>query len=185
MPEADLARDATPDGKELVLYRRDGVYSLRVDGLELMSSRAHASEEALTRLACQGLESASSPRVLVGGLGFGYTLRATLDRLPDGANVVVAEVFASLLDWNRELLADLAGRPLEDRRVDAVHGDVWDLVDQSAPFDAIILDVDNGPWALTVESNARLYSGAGLARLAGGLKNPGRLAVWSAGAAPR
>ncbi|MEA2605129.1 MAG: hypothetical protein QOF89_6121 [Acidobacteriota bacterium] len=183
-PTETLARDRTPEGDELVLARRDGVYTLNVDGLELMSSRVHGSEEALARRACEALAEKKTPRVLVGGLGFGYTLRAALDHLPPGASVVVCEVFASLLDWHRELLGDLAGRPLQDRRVTAVRADVQTLLDGRQRFDAILLDVDNGPEAFTLRSNDRLYTAEGLARLWQSLTVKGVLAVWSSMAAP-
>jgi spermidine synthase len=183
-PTTTLARETTPEGKELVLYRRDGIYTLRVDGLELMTSRAHGSEEALARLACEGLEDRRAPRVLVGGLGFGYTLRSTLDLLPHRSSVVVCEIFESLLTWNRDFLDELAGRPLEDPRVEALCVDVWDVLDRSELFDAILLDVDKGPWALTLLSNERLYQSEGLTRLASSLKKTGRLAIWSSGASP-
>ncbi len=183
-PTATLARETTPEGKELVLYRRNGVYALRLDGLELMSSRAHGSEDALARLACEDLGNRAAPRVLVGGLGFGYTLRATLDQLPARASVVVSELFASLLTWNRVFVADLAKRPLEDPRVEVLHADVWDALESAEPYDAILLDVDNGPWAFTLRTNERLYQREGLARLAAALTPGGRLAIWSADSAP-
>ncbi|MFQ5528440.1 MAG: hypothetical protein ACE5GX_19575 [Thermoanaerobaculia bacterium] len=183
-PSRYLARDITPEGKEIVLYVRDGVYSLRVDGLELMSSRAHGSEEALAEMACQDLEGHPGPRVLVAGLGFGYTLRAALDRLPANARVIVCEVFDLLIDWNRGVLGDLAGRPLEDPRVETTAADVWELLGGPERFDAVLLDVDNGPWAFTLSSNRRLYTREGLVRLAESLAAPGRFAVWSCERAP-
>ncbi|HKI03896.1 MAG TPA: hypothetical protein VKK31_18085 [Thermoanaerobaculia bacterium] len=178
-PTETLAREKTPEGDELVLSRRDGVFHLSVGGEELMTSRLHGSEEALARLACAALKEKTKPRVLVGGLGFGYTLRAALDLLPKGAEVVVCEVFASLLDWNRGMLAGLAGRPLDDRRVQARQADVQTLLDGRERFDAILLDVDNGPRAFTLRSNAGLYSRDGLARLWQSLTVKGVLAVWS------
>ena len=183
-PTEILAREKTPEGDELVLSRRDGAYSLSVAGQELMTSRVHGSEEALARLACAAIVEKKSPRVLVGGLGFGYTLRAALDHLPRGAAVVVCEVFASLLSWNRDLLADLAGRPLEDRRVTAVRADVQSLLAGRERFDAILLDVDNGPQAFTLRSNDSLYSAAGLDRLSRNLAVGGVLAVWSSLSSP-
>ncbi|HSS77652.1 MAG TPA: hypothetical protein VLV54_13015 [Thermoanaerobaculia bacterium] len=183
-PTETLARETTPEGDELVLSRRDGTYALSVGGQELMTSRVHGSEEALARLACDAITEKKTPRVLVGGLGFGYTLRAALDRLPRGAAVVVCEVFASLLGWNRGLLADLAGRPLEDRRVTAVRADVRTLLDGRESFDAILLDVDNGPQAFTLRSNDSLYTVEGLARLSRSLAPRGVLAVWSSSASP-
>jgi spermidine synthase len=183
-PIETLARERTPEGDQLVLSRRDGAYTLSVDGQELMTSRVHGSEEALARRACEAIAERRMPRVLVGGLGFGYTLRAALDHLPKGAAVTVCEVFACLLDWNRGLLADLAGRPLEDRRVTAVRADVRSLLDGRQRFDAILLDVDNGPEAFTLRSNEGLYTAGGLARLSGSLAPRGVLAVWSSTAAP-
>ncbi|HEV7505856.1 MAG TPA: hypothetical protein VGS07_13185 [Thermoanaerobaculia bacterium] len=183
-PTETLAREKTPEGDELVLSRRDGAYSLSVGGQELMTSRVHGSEEALARLACEAIAEKKTPRVLVGGLGFGYTLRAALNHLPRGATVMVCEVFASLLDWNRGLLADLAGRPLEDRRVTAVREDVQTLLDGRERFDAILLDVDNGPQGFTLRSNDSLYTAAGLDRLSRSLTAGGALAIWSSTASP-
>jgi len=186
-PTEVLARERTPEGDELVLSRRDGAYSLSVGGEELMTSRVHGSEEALARLACAAIAEKKTPRVLVGGLGFGYTLRAALDHLPRGAAVTVYEVFASLLGWNRGLLADLAGRPLEDRRVTAVQADVQTLLDRRdnrERFDAILLDVDNGPQAFTLRSNNSLYTAEGLGRLSRSLTAGGVLAIWSSSPSP-
>jgi spermidine synthase len=185
-PTEILARERTPEGDELVLARRAGIYHLTIEGEELMTSRAHGSEQALARLACEALgERKAPPRVLVSGLGFGYTLRAALDLLPKNARVVVCEVFASLIEWNRGVLGDLAGRPLEDRRVTAVRADVRTLFDGPEVFDAILLDVDNGPEAFTLRSNEHLYSPAGIARLRESLNPGGVLAVWSSSDAPR
>jgi spermidine synthase len=183
-PTEVLARETTPEGDALVLTRRDGVFRLTVDGQELMSSRAHGSEDALARLAWENLKERKAPRVLVGGLGFGFTLRATLGYLPPQATVVVCEFFACLLEWNRGLLADLARRPLEDKRVRTVRADIWDFLDGRERFDAILLDVDNGPEAFTLLSNHRLYTREGLARIAASLNPGGVLAVWSAGSSP-
>jgi len=183
-PTETLARERTPEGDELVLSRRDGAYSLSVGGQELMTSRVHGSEEALARLACAAIAERKTPRVLIGGLGFGYTLRAALDHLPRGAAVTVCEVFASLLNWNRGLLGDLAGRPLEDRRVKAVRADVQTLLDGLERFDAILLDVDNGPEAFTLRSNDSLYTAEGLGRLSRSLTIGGVLAVWSSSPSP-
>jgi spermidine synthase len=178
-PTETLAREKTPEGDELVLTRRDDIYHLIVDNVELMTSRVHGSEEDLARLACGAIAGRKKPRVLVGGLGFGYTLRAALDHSPPDATVVVCEVFPSLLDWNRKLLGYLAGSPLEDKRVKVVLADVRTLFDGRERFDAILLDVDNGPEALTLRSNARLYTDDGLARLWQSLTDGGVVAFWS------
>lgn len=180
-----LAQQLTPDGEELILMRRAGAYQLRVGGLELMSSHAHGSEEELAQVALGHLESDYPARVLIGGLGFGYTLRATLDRLNDSSRVVVCEVFEMLLEWNRGALGDLADHPLADPRVAVRHDDVQNLLGKAEEFDAIILDVDNGPEAFTLRSNNRLYTRKGIAKLFASLRRPGALAVWSSEEAPR
>jgi spermidine synthase len=174
----------TPENKELVLYRRGGVYQIDVDGYDLMSSRAHGSEEELARLAVGALESPGrrGVRLLVGGLGMGFTLRSALDELKawPGARVEVAEFFQVVVDWNRSHLGHLAGHPLEDRRVTVTVGDVSDCFEApSPPYDVILLDVDNGPAGLTLASNEALYSERGLARIHGSLSPRGVLAVWS------
>jgi len=190
IPLDTLGRFTTPDGKELVLYRRDGIYHIRVDGLELMSNRAHGSEDALAELACGPLRgrrrSEDGLRVLVGGLGMGYTLRAALEVLPKDAVVDVVEVFAAVVEWNRGLLAPLARRPLQDRRVRVIVADLGMHLAAAEPlYDVFLLDVDNGPEAFTLSSNAGLYSPAGLATIRRRLKPAGTLAVWSSAPSPR
>jgi spermidine synthase len=180
-PWKTLAKAPAPDGGELVLQERDGVFVIRVGGHELMSSRMHGSEEAMAERACAPLASTRSPRVLIGGLGLGYTLRAALDRLPPGAEVTVAELSPAVVEWNRGPLAPLAGAPLTDARVRVVEADVRDVMRGPATrFDAILLDVDNGPSALTASSNQALYAEAGLALVKGALKPDGVVVVWSA-----
>lgn len=176
-----LARERTADDEELTLTRRAGVYWLTLSGQTLMSSLAHGSELALASLSCTGLAAKtgrSRPRVVIGGLGFGYTARAALDNLPAGASVVVWEISPMVLAANRGEVGDLAGRPLDDPRLSVVSGDVWDAFDRE-PFDAILLDADNGPNAFTLRRNERLYSPAGLARLHRSLVPGGVLAIWS------
>jgi spermidine synthase len=178
----------TADGRELVLSRRGDVFHIHIDRYELMASRAHGSEEELARLALTALGPRAAPRVLVGGLGMGFTLRATLDALDDrpGASVEVVEVFPAVVDWNRGVLAALAGSPLADPRVRVVEGDVADAVAAAGSgYDAILLDVDNGPEALTLDANRRLYTQAGLRRLLAALTPGGVLAVWSTDDDPR
>jgi len=180
LPLETLDRVTTPDGTELVLYHRDGDFQIRIDGLQLMSSRAHGSEEALARLTCEPLRAQPSPRVLIGGLGMGYTLRAALDALPAGAAVEVAEFFPAVVAWNRGPLAHLAGRPLDDARTRVTVADVADLLGpRPEPYDAILLDVDNGAEALTLEANARLYTARGLGRLQAALAPRGVAAFWA------
>lgn len=179
-PQHTLGRATTPDGRELILYERDGAYAIRVDGRELMSSRAHGSEEALARLVLAKL-SVRAPRILVGGLGMGYTLRAVLDLTPAAAEVLVAEILPAVVEWNRGHLADLARRPLEDPRVAVEMRDVVAVMSESpASFDAVLLDVDNGPAAFTTAANSRLYEASGLALVRRSLRRGGVLGVWSA-----
>jgi hemerythrin-like metal-binding protein len=177
----NLLRTVTQDGHELVLHEREGVFTIRFNGRELISSHTHRSEEALARLACIGLEERPRPRVLVGGLGMGFTLRAALDVLPVTAAVDVVEVFAPVIQWCRGPLATLARNPLNDPRVEVIEGDVAQLLRLSRDcFDAVILDVDNGPQYLTLTENSFLYGQEGLGRAHKALRSGGRLAMWSA-----
>jgi spermidine synthase len=181
IPWEILGRERAPGGGQLVLARRGDEYSIRVDGHELMSSRAHDSEEALARLACDRIRGVVRPSVLVGGLGLGYTLRAALDALPVAAAVRVAEIVPAVIAWNRGPLALLARDPLADPRVGVDPRDVALVLSESpARFDAILLDVDNGPAALTRPANAGLYGARGLAETRRALRQGGVLAIWSA-----
>jgi spermidine synthase len=172
-------RTVAPDGAELVLARHDDEWVVRAAGRILMSSRVHGSEEALAAIALR--EAAGRRAVLVGGLGMGFTLRAALDRLPPDARVVVVELVPGLVAWNRGPLAHLAGRPLEDPRVRLQQGDVGKrLAEARSAYDAILLDVDNGPSALAHPANASLYGDRGVRACADALRPGGVLAVWSA-----
>jgi spermidine synthase len=176
-----LGQTTTPDGTDLKLTRRDREYILLANGKTLMSSRIHGSEEALAALACRQVGKLEQPSVLIGGLGMGFTLRATLDLLPRGATVVVAELVPAVVEWNRGPLAELAGYPLKDKRVRIDTVDVAVTLGSSpSRFDAILLDVDNGPAAFTSENNAGLYENRGLAAAFAALRAGGVLAVWSA-----
>ena len=186
IPQHLLGTVETPDGGELVLYERSGVFTIRINGRTLMSSRAYSSEEAIASLGCAEIRGTKCPRVLVGGLGMGFTLRATLDALPASAEVVVAEVFSAVIQWNRTHLAKLAGAPTDDPRVTIFEGDVAKMIRLASqdPFDLIILDVDNGPESLTIEGNERLYGQPGIRRIRAALTENGTLAVWSAHSDP-
>ena len=176
-----LGETCTPEGSDMRLTRRDGEFVILVNGKTLMSSRMHGSEEALARMACRHVQATEQPRVLVGGLGMGFTLRATLDVLPPDANVTVAELVPAVVEWNRGPLAFLAGHPLKDRRVRIEVGDVGFTVRANpGRFDVILLDVDNGPAALTAPANRGLYDNAGVAAGYAALRMGGALAVWSA-----
>ena len=176
-----LGETRTPDGTDMRLTRRDDEYVILTNGKPLMSSRMHGSEEALATLACGDLRTRDRPRVLVGGLGMGFTLRAVLDLLPANAIVTVAELVPAVIDWNREPLAALAAHPLRDPRVRVEIADVGFTL-RAGPdrFDAILLDVDNGPAAFTAAVNAGLYDNSGVAAAYAALRPRGTLAVWSA-----
>ena len=165
-------------GGELVLARRGEEYSIRVAGVELMNSRDHSSEDALGRETMARLK-AKAPRVMIGGLGFGFTLRAALDALPADAHVDVVEIVPALVQWNRTLLGALAGHPLDDPRVTVIEDDVAAVIKAAKNYDAIVLDVDNGPDAV-YEGNAGLYKRRGLEAAKRALAPGGVLAVWSA-----
>ncbi len=180
-PWVVLDRRQAPDGTELTLVRHPSEYLILADGQCLMSSRLHGSEAALATLGCQHARTLAAPVVLVGGLGMGFTLRAALDILPPGATVVVAELIPAVVDWNGAELGALATRPLDDPRVRVEVGDVTDILHANrAAFDSVLLDVDNGPAALTTASNARIYREDGVAIAKASLKPGGILAVWSA-----
>ncbi|MEO7192423.1 MAG: MnmC family methyltransferase [Vicinamibacterales bacterium] len=181
-----LGEARTPDGTEMKLTRRDTEYVILAGGLSLMSSRMHGSEEALATQGCQHIRGREQACVLVGGLGMGYTLRAALNLLPADATVVVAELMPAVVEWNRGVLGPLAGQPLADPRVRVELGDVAAIIRRAtATFDALLLDVDNGPSAFTSPVNSRLYDDAGLAAASAALRPGGVLAVWSAWEARR
>ena len=176
-----LGQTRAPDGAELALTLRSGEYVILANGKSLMSSRMHGSEEALATFACARIRGRDAPRILIGGLGMGFTLRAALDLLPPDGEVVVAELLPAVVEWNRGPLGPLAGHPLKDRRVRVEAGDVGATLRSSADaFDAILLDVDNGPAAFATSGNAGLYGDAGLASARTALRKGGVLAVWSA-----
>ena len=150
-----------------------------------MSTRAPGSERALAELAIRDLVNIKDPHVLIGGLGLGFTLGAALDGLPRGAAVIVAEIFAPVVEWNRKFRFESAEDRLADPRVVVEQRDVLDVLrEASLIFDAILLDVDNGPDSYCLESNYRLYDSAGLAHIKRALKPGGVLAVWSAEPSP-
>ena len=181
-----LATAEVPDGGEpLRLFRRDRDYMIVLDRNELMNSRMSGSEEQLATLTCARLKNRTNPRLLIGGYGMGFTLRAALAVLPRQASVVVAELVPEIIEWARGPMAELTAGCLDDRRVSVVNGDVAAVIAAAlGTYDAILLDVDNGPDGLTRAGNDRLYSGAGLAAAKAALVRGGILAVWSAGDDP-
>ena len=177
-----LAAARTPDGGEMVLYQHDRDYTITINGEDLMLSRHHESELELARLGCVHLAGRKAPSILIGGLGMGYTLRQALEMLSPRAKVVVGELLDAVIEWNREYLGDLNGQPLADQRVELKAGDIVELISGSrSTFDAILLDIDNGPSALTDSGNSHLYGYDGILACRVALNKKGCLAVWSAG----
>lgn len=175
-----------PGGGEMGLYHRQDDFSIRLPGQgELMNSRTHGSEDALGAIVGDRLARRPAASILVGGLGMGFTLASALARLAPDASVVVAELVPEVVLWNQGPLGANAGYPLHDPRVRVRQMDVAEILrDSNAAYDAIVLDVDNGPEGVTRKSNDRLYSPAGLARARQALTPLGTLAVWSASADP-
>ena len=170
-----------PGGDELRLFRRGDDFMIVLDRNELMNSRMSGSEEALATLSCERLRDRAAPRLLIGGYGMGFTLRAALDALPHDASVTVAELVPEIIEWAQGPMTGLTAGCLDDPRVVVAERDVAVLIwEGSGDYDAILLDVDNGPDGLTRPENDRLYSMAGLARAKSALRPTGVLAVWSA-----
>jgi spermidine synthase len=166
----------------MVLYQHDLDFTIEINGKDLMLSRHHESELELARLGCAHLTGRKMPSILIGGLGMGYTLRQALDMLSSRAKVVAGELLSAVVEWNREYLGVLNGQPLADERVDLKTGDIVELISRSrSRFDAILLDIDNGPSALTDSGNSHLYSYDGIWACRMALRKKGCLAVWSAG----
>lgn len=179
-----LDRTTTPDGEPLELAREAGHYVIRIASVPLMSSARYGSEQAMAHVAAQLLGQNSHPDILVGGLGLGFTLRAVLDSFGQKARVTVAELLPCMIEYSRGVLGPLAGHPLDDPRVTVHLGDVRTLWTE-ARWDVVLMDVDNGPDAVTTSSNASLYGAASLNKLSRALRPKGVLVTWSAYASPR
>jgi spermidine synthase len=180
-----LATAKVPGGDELRLFRRDRDFMIVLDRNELMNSRMSGSEEQLATLTCERLKKRSSPRLLIGGYGMGFTLRAALAVLPATASVVVAELVPDIIAWARDPMAELTAGCLDDPRVTVVEDDVAAVIAAArGTYDAILLDVDNGPDGLTRAANDGLYSPSGLAAAKDALLRGGILAIWSAASDP-
>jgi spermidine synthase len=183
IPRILLGTARIPDtGTEMRLYQSGELFSIKIPGRgELMNSRIHGSEKALADLACERLGGKKKRRLLIGGLGMGFTLAAALKKIGPDAEVVVAELVPEVVTWNRTLIGAPAGHPLSDRRSRVYVGDVRDVIEREAGgFDAVLMDVDNGPEGLVRRENDWLYGAAGLRATRAALRAGGVLAVWSA-----
>lgn len=181
-PSVIVAETTTPDGARLSLHRRDAVFVIRIGGDELMSTLRTRSEVRLADLGCEQLGRAGRAKVLIGGLGFGFTLRRVLELVHDDVQVRVAELIPQIVAWNRAHLQSVNGALVDDARVEILIDDVYAVLAGAQPgeYDAVLLDVDNGPIALVDSGNARLYVAAGLRVLSRALRAGGRAVFWSA-----
>ena len=181
IPWVHLDRVVLPDGGELKLAQRGDEFSIRMGGNELMNSRLSGSEEALATLALAKLSGRKAMKILIGGLGMGFTLRAALKVLPKDAQVTVAELLPAVVAWARGPMAAIHAGTLDDPRVTIETQDVARLMRVEKQWDAILLDVDNGPEAMTQSANDGLYTSSGLSNARHALRQAGVLAVWSQG----
>ncbi|MFM2198124.1 MAG: hypothetical protein RLZZ505_1556 [Verrucomicrobiota bacterium] len=179
-PTTTLATSRTPDGEPLILQEHDGQHYMKVGGVPLMGTHASSSEKEMADLACANLPP--RPRVLIGGLGFGFTLRRVLELCPPDATVDVAELLQVVVDWNREFLTGVNGLLIDDPRVHVHIRDVEEMISRAGEnrYHAILLDVDNSPDPLVQKSNAKLYDGGGISRARAALHPGGRIVYWSA-----
>ena len=179
-PTTKLATAQTPDGESLILLEHDGNYVLKVNGVPLMSTRDSLSEQTMADLGCRNL--AKSPRVLIGGLGFGFTLSRVAALCPANALIDVAELLPVIVDWNREFLSDVNGKHLDDPRVHTHVCDVAELLENTGDqrYHVIMLDVDNSPQAFVQSGNSALYDSAGIEKAKAALQPGGCVVYWSA-----
>lgn len=184
-PFHTLAETRTPNGSCFSLHEHCGEFFLKLNGTQLMGSNATVSELLLADLACEWREPCAAPRVLIGGLGLGFSLKRVLELTGPQAMVEVAELLPEVVAWNRDFLRGLNGPLLDDPRVKVTTGDVFDCIKQNAAYyDAILLDVDNGPTSFVQPRNSRLYTGNGFALIRRSLRLGGRVAFWSADKEP-
>lgn len=185
-PRELLGTAQIPGGEELRLFKRDTDFIIALGGNELMSSRSSGSEEALALMTCDRLQNQEAPHLLIGGYGMGFTLRAALARLGPQARFTVVELVPEIIDWARGPMEAVTAGCLDDPRVEIIMRDVSRAIGASERrFDAILLDVDNGPDGLTREENDHIYSTHGLVEAKRALKPGGVLAIWSAAPAER
>jgi spermidine synthase len=185
-PYERLGEARTPNGTVLSLYRHDGAFLIRADGVELMSTRRHLSEDRLAEVACAPIQARPNARVLIGGLGLGFTLRAALLALGEDAEVVVAELVPEVVAWNADPAFGISVDAMRDRRVVVAQTDVSDVLRENpGGFDAIMLDTDNGPDGMLMSENANLYSKYGIGITLAALRTGGSVVYWSVGDDPK
>lgn len=188
-PTIKIAETTAPDGAVFGLHKHDGQFMLYMNQRQVMSTMLTHSELMLADIGCENIRGLAAARVLIGGLGLGYSLRRALELTGKSARIVVAELLADVVRWNREHLDGLNDAILADRRTEIVHADVFELMQRAAGagagYDAILLDVDDGPSSLLQQQNARLYDRDGLEVLKGALRPGGRAAIWAAESEPR
>ena len=181
LPRELIGTAQIPGGEELKLVKHGRDFIIMLGRNELMSSRMSGSEEALANMTCERLKSREAPHFLIGGYGMGFTLRAALKQLGPKAKITVAELAPEIIVWARGPMADLCAGCLDDPRVKLIIDDVTRVIDKGAGrYDAILLDVDNGPDGLVRDDNDKIYSRSGLERAKAALRHGGVLAVWSA-----
>jgi spermidine synthase len=186
IPWVVLDKAQVPGGGELRLKQRGAEFAIMLDHNELMNSRLSGSEEALATITCEKIRRCKTPRILIGGLGMGFTLRAALGVLPPDARIVVAELVPAVVAWAKGPMAEVFGTSLTDPRVSIREADVGEVIRaEASAFDAILLDVDNGPEGLTRKTNDALYDLKGLGGARASLRPGGVLAVWSSGQNPK
>ena len=180
-PNIKLAETKTPDGHRFSLHSHDGSFCIRLNGREVMHSSVTTSEILLGELAAGLLARRPGSRCLIGGLGLGFTLKSVLEKAGPKISVHVAELMPEVVEWNRTFLAGLNGALLNDPRVQILTGDVWDIISRAplASYDAILLDIDNGPAGMVQKENSRIYKHKGILKMAAALKTGGRAAIWS------
>ena len=181
-PSVTLAQTRTPAGGQLTLQEHDGQHYLKINGKQLMSTTATTSELLLARVSCEPLRRAAAPRVLIGGLGLGFTLRKVAGLLGRGAVIHVAELIPEVVDWNRQFLLGVNGDLLSDPRVEIFVEDAFDVIRRASksPYDSILLDLDNGPTGFVKGQNSRIYDRGGFTLIGRALKPSGSVAFWSA-----
>ena len=182
-PRVRLASTKTRNGLDVFLYAHDDSFGISIDGKELMHSKASASECYLGKIGVSHLINAEKSRILIGGLGLGFTLKSVLSHSSPFVKVDIVEIIPEIIDWNKTFLHGLNGSLLEDARVNVVNADVSEIIfdTQSNFYDGIILDLDNGPVPMVDENNAKLYECSGIKKMNRKLRSNGRIAIWSAG----